>query len=125
MIFFVKNATKYYFSVNLKWSTDLSEGRLGSFTPWNSRLFHGAGGHGLLKFFYLKREEVLLKKNASETERAWSFDEVKRSEVERQAAVSSPGKLTAVFRSGTSERYLGGKIDRVAFRMVSPPFCIN
>ncbi len=46
-------------------------------------------------------ERVLLKKNASETERAGSFDEVKRSEVERQAAVSSPGKLTAVFRSGT------------------------
>jgi len=65
---------------------------------------------------------VLLKKNASETERAGSFDEVKRSEVERQAAVSSPGKLTAVFRSGTSERYLGGKIDRVPDKWLTLSF---
>jgi hypothetical protein len=36
-------------------------------------------------------------KNVSETERAWSFDEVKRSEVAGLAAVSSQGKLTAVF----------------------------
>jgi hypothetical protein len=55
----------------------------------------------VLDFEISESEWVLLKKNASETERAGSFDEVKRSEVERQAAVSTPGKLTAVFRSGT------------------------
>jgi len=53
---------------------------------------------------YHKSEGVPFKKNASETEWAWSFEEVKRSEVERQAAVSSLGKLTAFFRSGTPER---------------------
>jgi len=36
-------------------------------------------------------------KNASQTERAWSFYVVKRSEVERQETISSLGKLISVF----------------------------
>jgi hypothetical protein len=76
----------------------------------------------VLEIFYLTSEGVLLKKNASENERAWTFDEVKRSEVERQAAVSSPGKLTAVFRSSIPERNLGEKIDRVPDKWLVFPF---
>ena len=56
---------------------------------------------GFLDFEISENGWVLLKKNASETERARSFDEVKRSEVERQAAVSTPEKLTAIFRKRT------------------------
>jgi len=54
-----------------------------------------------LFFCILESEWVLLKKNPSETEWARTFDGVKKNEVEREAAVSSQGKLTAVFRSIT------------------------
>ena len=45
-------------------------------------------------------------KNVSETERARTFDAVKRSEVESQAAVSSQEKLTAVFQNDAPEHQL-------------------
>ena len=66
----------------------------------------------VLDFKISESEWVLLKKNASETERARSFDEVKRSEVERQAAVSTPGKLLRFFES-VPRTTIAGEIDHV------------
>ena len=66
----------------------------------------------VLDFEISESEWVLLKKNASETERAGSFDEVKRSEVERQAAVSTPGKLLRFF-GAVPRTTIAGEIDHV------------
>jgi hypothetical protein len=60
----------------------------------------GARTGTVFRFFVfktLKVKGVPFTKNASQTERAWSFYAVKRSEVERQETISSLGKLISVF----------------------------